>query len=92
MLSKFNSSDTDVAGLDLSSECPAGSLVHSGSGDKSWFGAEKHGHLLLNIMGSVQVLIAKKQISAGVARTFVTTSNYYQITACTCVQYWASYQ
>ena len=92
MLSKFNSPDTDAAGLDLSSECPAGSLVCSGSGDNPGLREEKPRCLLLNVVGSVPVLIAEKQINIGVARTFVTTSDYYQITACTCVRYWAGYQ
>ena len=63
MLSKFDSPDTDVAGSDLSSECPLGSLVCLGSGDKSGLGAEKPKHLPLNVVGSVQVLIAEKQIN-----------------------------
>ena len=55
-LSKFNSPDTDIAGSDLSLECPVGSLVHSGLGDKSGSGAEKPKHLPLNIVGLVQVV------------------------------------
>ena len=53
VLSKFNSLDTDVAGSDLSPECPVGSLVHLGSGDESESGAEKLKHLSLNIVGLV---------------------------------------
>ena len=52
-LSKFDSPDTDVAGSDLNSECPVGSLVHLGFGDSSGSGAEKPKHLPLNIMGLV---------------------------------------
>ena len=53
VLSKFDSPDTDVAGLDLSSECPLGSLVHLGSGDDSGSGAK---HLPLNIVDLVWVI------------------------------------
>ena len=56
MLSKFDSPDTDVAWSDLHSECPLGSLVHSGSGDKSGLGTEKPKHLSLNVMGLVRVV------------------------------------
>ena len=55
-LSKFDSPDTDVAGLDLGSECPLRSLVCLGSGDDSGLGAEKPRHLPLNVMGSVWVV------------------------------------
>ena len=50
MLSKPDSPDTDVAGSDLCLECLVGSLV-SGSSQ-----AEKPKRLLLNVMGSVQVV------------------------------------
>ena len=63
MLSKFDSPDIDVAGSDLSPECPVGSLGRSGSGDESGSGAEKPKHLPLNVVGSVWLLIAKKQIN-----------------------------
>ena len=56
VLSKFDSPDTDVAGLDLSPECPVGSLVHLGLGDKSGSGAEKPKHLSLNVVGLVWVV------------------------------------
>ena len=56
VLLKFNSPDTDVAGLDLSPKCPVESLVHSGSGDKSGSGAEKPKHLPLNAVGLVWVV------------------------------------
>ena len=56
VLSKFNSPDTDVAGSDLSPECPVGSLGHLGSGDESRSGAEKLKHLPLNVMSSVWVV------------------------------------
>ena len=52
-LSKFDSPDTDVAGSDLSPECPVGSLGCSGLGDKSGSGAEKPKCLPLNVVGSV---------------------------------------
>ena len=55
-LSKFDSPDTDVAGLDLSPECPVGSLGHLGSGDESGSGAEKLKCLPLNIVGLVRVV------------------------------------
>ena len=56
MLSKFDSPDADVAGSDLSPECPVGSLGCSGLGDKSGSGAEKLKRLPLNVMGLVQVV------------------------------------
>ena len=56
MLSKFDSPDTDVAGSDLSPECPVRSLAHSGLGDKSGSRAEKLKHVPLNIVGSVWVV------------------------------------
>ena len=56
MLSKFDSPDTDVAGLDLSPECPVGSLGHLGLDDESGSGAEKPKCLPLNVMGSVWVV------------------------------------
>ena len=52
-LSKFDSPDTDVAGSDLSPECPVGLLGHLGSGDDSGSGAEKLKRLPLNVVGSV---------------------------------------
>ena len=52
-LSKFDSPDTDVAGSDLSPECPVGSLGRSGSGDESGSGAEKLKRLPLNVVGLV---------------------------------------
>ena len=56
MLSKPDSPDTDVAGSDLTLECPVGSLVRSGSGDESWSGAAKPKHLPLNVLNSVWVV------------------------------------
>ena len=53
MLSKPDSPDTDVAGSDLTLECPVGSLVHLGSGDKSGSGAAKPKRLPLNVLNSV---------------------------------------
>ena len=53
---KFDSPDTNVAGSDLSPECPVGSLGHLGLGDESGSGAKKPKHLPLNVMGSVQVV------------------------------------
>ena len=81
----------DVAGLDLHSECLNKSLGCSGSGDNSAFGfrAEKPKHLSQNIMGLVQLLIAQQQIDDRVARIIITTSNNYELSACTHVQYWA---
>ena len=55
-LLKFDFPDTDVAGSDLSPECPVGSLVCSGLGDKSGSGAEKPKCLPLNVMGLVWVV------------------------------------
>ena len=52
----FDSSDTDVAGLDFSPECPVGSLGRSGSGDESGSGAEKPKRLPLNVVGLVWVV------------------------------------
>ena len=43
----------DVAGSDLTLECPVGSQVRSGSGDESWSGAAKPKRLPLNILDSV---------------------------------------
>ena len=45
-----------MAGSDLTLECPVGSLVCSGSGDKSWSGAAKPKHLPLNVLSSVWVV------------------------------------
>ena len=53
-LLKFDSPDTDVAGSDLSPECPVGSLGRLGPGDKSGSGAEKPKCLPLNVVGLVQ--------------------------------------
>ena len=55
-LSKFDSPDTDVAGSDLSSKCPFGSLVCSGSGNESGLEADEPKCLPLNVMGLVQVV------------------------------------
>ena len=43
----------DVAGSDLTLECPVGSLVHSGSGDESGSGAAKPKRLPLNVLDLV---------------------------------------
>ena len=56
MLSKPDSPDTDVAGSDLTFECPVGSLVHSGLGDESGSGAVKPKRLPLNVLDSVWVV------------------------------------
>ena len=56
MLSKPDSPDTDVAGSDLTLECPIGSLICLGSGDESGSGAEKPKRLPLNVLGSVWVV------------------------------------
>ena len=45
-----------------------------------------------SVLGSVWVVDCLEADQHWAARTFVMTSNNYQITACTCVRYGASYQ